>query len=343
MDTKYFLLFLALIVLIPGTSLGETLYLQNGDVITGKIQSFDEESATLETPYEGTVTINRSEIRYLTSERPLTIRFRDGTYFTGRFQSGEEGRILLRQQEDAERTINLDEVREIFPEDPRTMLRRRLEVDLSGNINAGFNRVSGNTNRESYHLDGNMRARTPTNRYTLGFRYNQEQTNGNLTEENALTFGKYDHFLGERWFLFASTTLEQDTFQDLDLRSNFSSGVGYQFYETKERFLLLETGISYINETYTNGVSSEDSFGTRYAIDYEEGLIQDVRFFHFQEGLSGSDEEGTFRFRSRTGFRFPIAQGLQSTLQMNLDWDEDPPAGNRNTDREYIFTLGYSF
>lgn len=340
---KMFALFLSTFFLVlPALGVAETLHLGNGDVISGEIQSFNQETASLKTLYEGTVQVNRDEIKYLTSERPLTLRFRDGSYFTGRIVSTEDNRMVLRHDE-SEREFGLGDVREVFPEDPRTMLRRRLQVELTGNINAGLERISGNTNRQSYHVDGTVRARTPQNRYTLGFRYNQEETNNTLTEENALTFGKYDHFLGERWFLFASTTLEQDTFQRLDLRSNFSSGVGYQFYETEDRFLLLETGLSYTNETFSDTIPSENNFGTRYAIDYEEGLFQDVRFFHFQEGLSGSGEDGDFTFRSRTGFRFPIAKGLQSTLQMNLDWDEDPPANSVNTDREYMFTLGYSF
>lgn len=251
--------------------------------------------------------------------------------------------MIIRQDEETQREFVLDDVSKVFPDDPRSMLRQRLEVDLSGNIDVGLERMSGNTNRESYHANGTIRARTPENRYTFGFRYNQEETDNTLTEENALTFAKYDHFLGEKWFLFASTTLEQDTFQSLDLRSSFSSGLGYQFFETDDQFLLLETGISYKNETFTNAAPSEESFGTRYSIDYEQVLLQNVRFFHFQEGFSESGEEGDFTLRSRSGFRFPIAEGLQSTLQMNLDWDEEPAAGSVNTDRHYIFSLGYSF
>ncbi len=343
MKKIYLLVLFVFFPLLPTLSTAETLHLRNGDVISGKIQSFDEKTASLKTHYKGTVEIKPSEIKRLTSDRPLTILFQDGSYFTGKISFSDSNQMIVRQDGEAEREFDLEDVQEVYPDDPRTMLRQQLQVDLSGNINASFERVSGNTNRESYHVDGTFRARTPENRYTLGFRYNQEETNNNLNEENALTFGKYDHFLGKKWFLFASTTLEQDTFQDLDLRSSFSSGVGYQLYEVEDRFLLLETGLSYTNETFSGATPSEENFGTRYSIDYEEGLIQNVRFFHFQEGISGSGEDGDFTFRSQTGVRFPIAKGLQSTFQMNLDWNEEPPAGNVKTDRQYLFTLGYSF
>lgn len=321
----------------------DTIRFRNGDVLTGTIKSFGEETVTFETTYKGTVEASRDRIQSLESDRPLTVQFRNGSYFTGTFSITDDSTIIIENEQGAQQDLQLEEIRSIYVEDPREAVRDKLEVKMSGSVNAGLNKQSGNTNKESYHLDGNVRARTPENRFTFGFQYNQEQTNDNLTEENSLAFGKYDHFLGEKWFLFASTTLEQDTFENLNLRSSVSTGLGYQFYETEDRFLLIETGLSYINESYENSDPAEDNFGGRYAIDYEQTIVGESSLFHYQESLIGTGETGDFNFRSQTGIRFPLAKGLQSTLQMNLDWDEEPTAGNVSTDRQYLFTLGYTF
>lgn len=331
------------LLFVPLLAQADTLRFRNGDVLTGELESFGEETITLRTAYEGTVEASRDRIRSLETDRSLTVQFRDGTYFTGSISLTDDDTMAIENEQGAQQTLDLEGVRSIYVDDPREALRDQLEVKLSGSVNANANKQSGNTDKESFHLDGDVRARTPENRFTFGFKYNQEQTNDNLTEENALAFGKYDHFLGEKWFLFGSTTLEQDTFESLDLRSSVSTGLGYQFYETDDQFLLLEAGLSYINESYDNANPARDHFGSRYAIDYERALVGESSFFHYQESLIGTGETGDVNFRSRTGLRFPLADGLQSTLQMNLDWDEEPRGDNVSTNRQYLFTLGYSF
>lgn len=330
-------------LLAPSLAQTDTLRFRNGDVLTGKLKSFGEETVTFETTFDGTIEADRKRVLSLESDRPLTVRFRDGRYFTGILSVTDGDTARIRNQQGAEQPLTFEDVQSIYVDDPRESLREQLEVKMTGSVNAGANKQSGNTNKKSFHLDANMRARTPQNRFTFGARYNQEQTNDKLTEENSLAFGKYDHFVGEKWFLFGSTTLEQDTFENLNLRSSISTGFGYQFTETEEQFLLLETGISYINETYEDATPSKDNFGARYALDYEQALYKASSFFHYQETLAGSGETGDVNFRSRTGFKFPLAKGLQSTLQMNLDWTDNPKGANVSTDRQYLFTLGYTF
>ena len=45
---------------------------------------------------------------------------------------------------------------------------------------------------------------------------------------------KLDFFFTKRWYWFASAYFEQDTFQDLKLRTALATGPGYQFLDRGE-------------------------------------------------------------------------------------------------------------
>jgi hypothetical protein len=62
-----------------------------------------------------------------------------------------------------------------------------------------------------------------------------------------------------------------------------------------------------------------------------------------QVGLISLENTSKTSLMSQTGFRFKIYQGMNSTAQVNFDWDNDPAPGVENTDTAYIFTLGYQF
>ena len=47
--------------------------------------------------------------------------------------------------------------------------------------------------------------------------------------------------------------------------------------------------------------------------------------------------------RTRTGLRFPLADGLDASAQVNIDWDNEPAPGRESTDVATILGLGYGW
>ena len=222
------------------------------------------------------------------------------------------------------------------------MERRRQKPRFSGNANVGIRHESGNTRTEEYHLDTEIVARTPVNRYTAGLELNRERSEGKKVDDDTLVELQFDHFLTPQWYLFNSASFEQDEVDALDLRSAVSAGVGYQFYENEQGSLSTEAGITYVNEDFEN--DTDDSYtGGRWALDLDRLLTSWVAFFHHQEGLFGLTDTSNVTIRTRTGFRFPFGNGFQATAQANIDWDRTPAKSSSSTDKEYLFTLGYSW
>ena len=329
-------LLLALLVTAP-PALGDEIELANGDRISGQILSMEQGELRIETPYAGTIAVQWDQVDTLSTEDPVQVVLSDETSLKGSTQSAEAGKMKLTMGRIVE-TVSFDlaEVQAINPkpEDKKA-------VKLSGRVNVGLSSSSGNTETESYHVDGEIVARTEKNRYTAGIEYNREEDEDELTTKNYLGYAKYDHFLTQKWYAYANTLFEKDEFKELRLRSTIGTGMGYQFFESELTNLYLESGLSFVNEDLEVG-EDQDTLAGRWAVSFDRYLFNElVQLFHFHEGYQGIEETDNLFIRSRTGLRFPLSERFRATFQYNYDWDNNPAPGEESEDSKYIFTLGY--
>ncbi|MBA1147037.1 DUF481 domain-containing protein [Ectothiorhodospiraceae bacterium WFHF3C12] len=333
---------LALAALLPGAALADTVVTNSGDRLNGTVTSMREGELVLETPY-AEVTIPWGEIRSVTTEGNAVVTLKDGTQVIGVVTVTEDGRLSV-QPEDAAGPVVFDPaaVTKIHPGDtPEPALK------TSGFVNIGLRATNGNTDSESYYGSGEFVARTESNRYTIGFSaiYAEEDDETSANEKRA--YGRYDHFVSEKWYVNANMSFLRDEFKDLRLRSTLGAGMGYQALETDDTNLALELGGSYIREDYEDIEDAEDdsSVAARWALDFTQELFDDgMTLFHNHELLKGVGEDNAlFLAYTRTGVRFPLVAGLNGTAQVNYDYDDNPQGDNAYADTTYLFTLGYTF
>lgn len=321
------------------SALADTLVMNNGDRLTGTVVSKQADSLTLATPYAGRITVKWSQVRQLVSDQPVQVILEDDTRLTGTLLPTEDGKVRIKAGEVMETApIALNDVRYINPPTEVTG-----GVKVRGNINAGANVSSGNTDTEQYHVDAEVVARTLDNRYTVGATFNRSTDDGTETASNATGYGKYDHFLTEKWYAYTNALFTRDEFKDLKLRTTLGLGSGYQFHESEALNLSLEGGLTYVNEDFYN--KEDDSYPAgRWALDYNRLLFGTrLRFFHYHEGLAGLEDVDDILILSKTGIRAPLAQGMTASAQVDVDWDNTPAAGNDSTDTRYLLNLGYEW
>ncbi|MBN1904902.1 MAG: DUF481 domain-containing protein [Deltaproteobacteria bacterium] len=317
--------------------MADDIYIKNGDHVSGNIISMSNSQVVMKTSYAGEITIKWSEIKSLTTDQTLAVMMKNGIEYTGNLQEAGEGLIKLGSEGRHENpALSIEEIKVIrTPLDPRLKIKAR--------ANAGLSYTRGNTNKDQTYLDGELSARTINNRYTAGGEVNRTKDNGRRTENNAMGYLKYDHFLSERLFVYANGRFEKDRFQDLDLRSVYGLGSGYQFLESPLENLYLEAGINYVTEDYKT-IADEDYTSGRWAFSYDRYYYNKVfQFFHFHEGFGSFERADDMFIKSRTGIRIPIYSNLKASLQCNLDWDNTPAPGRKKSDRAMMFTLGYFF
>ncbi|MEP6934903.1 MAG: DUF481 domain-containing protein, partial [Nitrospirota bacterium] len=224
-------------------------------------------------------------------------------------------------------------------------------VIYKGTLTGGYTQATGNSHLRNASLLGDFVARSEQLRLTLNGRYIYGDKDNELAARNARALIKMDFFITKRFFWFASSYFEKDTFQDLKLRTALSSGPGYQFIEKgdyaspwlKDMTLYAEAGLAYFNEDYTTA-ADQTSLRARWAVRLNWPILDDrMTFYHYQEFFPSLQNTNSYYLTMDNGVRFKLFEGFVSGIQVTTRYNSTPAQGTGDTDNLYLMTLGYSF
>ena len=328
---------LTCLMAIPTTTRADEIRLKNGDRLTGEVVKMEEEKLTFKTSYAGEITVKWGEIAEILTESSIYVLLSDDTSVSGIATATEEGKLKIDTEKVARpATMDLAQV---------TYIGRKPKpaVKISGNINAGLDIQRGNTNTDTIYSDVTVVARTAKDRGTFYGRYDKERAEGIETVNRWLTYFDYNRFLNDKLFAFGNATLESDKFQDLNLRSTLSAGLGYQVFETPKRNLDVKGGLAYVDEDFDIGEDySYPSF--TWGLNYDEWFFDKImQFFNNDQVFISLGDPSKTVIRTRTGFRFPLPKGFSTTLQYNWEYDSRPAPGADRVDTRALVLIGYNF
>jgi putative salt-induced outer membrane protein YdiY len=223
-------------------------------------------------------------------------------------------------------------------------------VIYSGSLTGGYSQTTGNSHLRNASLLGDFVARSEQLRLSINGRYVYGDNSNALIARNARGTIKLDFFLTKRFFWFASAYFEQDTFQDLKMRTALSTGPGYQFIERgdysgilKDMTLYSEAGLSYFNEDF-RVANDQSSLRGRLSIKLNWPILDDrITFYHYDELYPSLQNTKNYYLTMDNGVRFKIWDGFVSGLQVTTRYNSNPAVGTGDTDNMYLWTLGYGF
>lgn len=315
----------------------DIVHLKNGDKITGEILSTEEDEITIATEYAGEVVVKWESVENIESSRVVTIELKDKSRVKGIPLPVQPGQMSLRSDQVSDPvTINMSQIAAINPPSLD-------KIPLTGHLNIGGMKSSGNTENQTFHADAELQAKGPNNRTTIGVEYNQGASDSRENSNNGRAYLSYDHFITDKWYAYANTDFSRDKFQDLNFRAFAGGGIGYQFWDDAKKFLSFEVGPGYIYEDFNEGEDRDFAAG-RWAIDFTYWVINDrMQFFHDHEGLVNFEDFADVLIRSHTGIHLPVIENFQFTFQFDVDHDTVPADGQKKTDFRYIVGVGYVF
>jgi len=323
---------------MTGNGMADEINLKNGDRITGEVIRMQENQLVIQTAYAGEITIAWEEVLRVKTDRPIKVVLQDDTSFEGLSQAFEESKMKLDSDMlEAPASFKLSDVRVINP-----VMKKPVYWTARANVSL-FNE-RGNTDSDNYYLDGEFIARTEKNRYSFAGRNNEEKSSGVTTAKRAFGYGKYDHFLNKKWFLFANTLFEHDEFKDLNLCSTLGAGAGYQFFETSTLNLSTSAGMAWADENFD--VAEDNNYPAgQWSVDYDQYFFNKfMQLFHKQYGYISVEDSNDWFFKTQTGVRFPLYKGLTARVQFNYDYDNQPSAAAKEKENTmFLLLLGYQF
>ncbi len=356
--------FAALAALATMPALADTVFLHNGDRLTGRILHLSPDALTLETTWAGEMKIRRFEIRSIETDKPvLLLRERGERTEWGTIAPGDPGRALFTPMT-AEEVFGIPAEGEPAPEaataepppTPLDVAARSIRyinpvpeesgegVSRDGRITLSGAILHGNNEGERLYVESDFNTRARDWRYALGLKLRRERDFGRLVSSNWLFSGNYDRFLaGTARFRYLRGSLENDRFRDIDLRSAFGGGVGLQVLQTERTQLSVRGGLDLVDMRRLEG--RDESWP---ALGWGVNLAHRIQWFsaelfHDQSGFWNLEDVGQVTVRSRSGIRLPFVSGLTASLQLNLDYEGRATEGRRATDSSWLIGLGYAW
>lgn len=338
--TRWLTLCAALSLMTPGAALADSVYLKNGDRISGKVLRMGGEKLELETPYAGSVKIDNAEIVSIETDEEVDVMLEDGTLSKARLERVPEGGVILRRTAGVPpATIPLRDLAYINPNAKES----GVGVDWSGRATLGVTDTSGNTETRDAYVEARLKATAKEWRWTTDGRAKYAENSGTQTAGSWLAGTRFDWFFRERQYLYGRASIQRDTFSGIDLRWTAGAGYGYKVIESDRTNLELRAGLDHVS-TQRVVPPDQDYLAIGWGIDFDYWIVTDkLQFFFGQEGFADPKGDEGMVVRSQTGLRAPIIDDLTANLQVNLDYNSDPGPGFKTTDRTYIVGLGYKF
>ncbi len=335
--------------LIPVKGMAEPfgkLSLKDGSELYVEILEMTKGFITVNTVFHDgdPIKIKWSEVDGLTSEDPVTVVLNSGTVLQGKPTMLGPGTLGIRTDMLSEPIpVALESVMAVNPPIKKS-------VTYTGNLNFGAAIVKGNTELETYNFLGELIARSDRLRLTILGRYLYTETSGELNARNAFGTIKLDFFVTKRFYAYAGALFEQDTFQDLNLRTSVFTGPGYQLIDEgdfsspyfSKMQLGVELGIGFFNEDFKRAEDRSNVTG-RWAVNFNWPVLPSLTLFHQHQGYPSLEKRSDYYITSQQGLRWTMVENFISTFQVNWRRDNTPAPGAKKTDTQYLFTLGYAF
>jgi putative salt-induced outer membrane protein YdiY len=321
--------------------------LKDGSLIRGEVIEMANGELHIKTDFGvgEIIKVKWANVAKLSVTHPVPFHLKDGTVLVATAQEGEAGTLQMKAAPmTGTMTVPMDQITSVNP-------LVQPPVVYSGNLTAGLSQATGNSRLRNASLLGEFVGRSEQLRLSLLGRYVYGDNGGALITRNSRGTVKLDFFITKRLFWFASAYFEQDTFQDLKMRTALASGPGYQFIEQGDfahpwfRGMTLygEAGLSYFNEDFKLAGDKATLRG-RWSLKFNWPILDDrITFYHFQEAYPSVQNSKDLYITMDNGVRFKLWEGLVSGLQVTTRYNNNPPPGTGDTDNLYLMTFGYGF
>ncbi|MFG5859861.1 DUF481 domain-containing protein [Metapseudomonas sp. CR1201] len=309
----------------------DTVWLNNGDRLTGEITLLDGGKLALKTRYAGQVLIDWKDIDTLSSEKPLLIK-REGQDSQHSQSLAAAGKGMVRLQNGEGETVALASIRQMVP--PRPFIEDRV---WEGNLDARLDMERNENKKDEWKLKGDTRVEHGRWRHVLSGQFEKETKDGERTEDNWELAYDLDRFFTEHWFVRGSYDQDNDEFQFFERQRSYGVGPGYRFWESElGRFDLIAQLTRFELESDAgdlrfNAYSFEWDFkrliwGTRFEL-YSKAQLQVPRI-----------NEIDYVLDSEFGLRYRLNDWARLSLLYELD--QIRGLGQSSSDRHYLIGLG---
>ena len=325
---------LCLAVLSASTPLlADTVWLKNGDKLSGKITLFDGGKLLIQTEYAGAVPIDWKQVKTLESDQELLVK-QDA--YNGEkaksLQAAEDGKVTLANGEEP-KTVELASIQQILK--PKPVVE---DLVWKGNVDLALDYQRAEEDTDDYDLGFKTTARHGRWRHIAEGEYNREMQNDVLTTDNWRAEYSLDRFLTDKWFWQGRLNYKRDKVEDLSRQRVVGTGPGYQFWDDELGSFSLGSLFNRTDYEYQDG-GKDNFYSVAMKWDYNRYLIgKKVEFFTNGEVGRPLSNVADYSLDAELGLRYKVTEWAS----LNLKAERDIISGTKDADlNKTRYTAGF--
>lgn len=262
MKIKNWLSFLFLSLSIASADVVNTT---DGARLVGTITGLSDGVIHLETSYAGTLKIETSQVVSFSSDNPLFVRLESGNTMSGVVQTDASNTIRINNQ-DGSMSTSVEKVQALWTPDQKDpqLVAREQELEASKrkwsySVSATVSGSGGNTDESNFGFRADAKLEGPDDSLLFYGRYNRSEAEGATTADETIGGIRYDSYVFNNFGWYARVELENDPFEQLDLRSVAAGGLNYRFINEDDHTLVGRSGLAYRYRSFTDGTDQEEA------------------------------------------------------------------------------------
>ncbi len=312
----------------------ETLVMDNGDHLSGKLIQMVDNCIEFETDYAGTIKVNWRNVRQIVSDRTFQVLLGNGEVRETHALQRQENRITLDGAE-----LTDDQIRKFNP----AAWELGREALLAGEINGAFKLERGNTHVNSTDITGKLEWKKTRHRIRAAGEVEYGTSDGTLSSNRWSAETAYDTSNATQFYYGARTSLKSDKLADLNLRWTLGPHLGYRFIDTERSKLYVENGLEYTSENFGQHATNL-YLADSWRIELSHFLIPGkLEAYHIARGLASLGSIGGVSYETWNGFKVPITGKLSTSAELKTSYTGDAPAEATKWDMIYQVKLGYQW
>jgi len=322
---------LSTVLLLAWPAWADTVWLSNGDRLSGEILLLDGGKLALKTPYAGRVLIDWKDIGTLSSDKPLMLR-RSGLDSESSQQLQADGPGQVTVVGAGRETVALASISRLVP--LRPVLKDRL---WEGNLDAKLDLERNQDSTDEFKIKGDTRLEHGRWRHVLKGQLEHETENSEESEDNWELEYDLDRFFTDHWFWRTGYEQEEDQFEDIQRQRILGSGPGYRFWDDElGRFDL----VGQVNRVRLDSAVGDFDFDTwSLEWDYKRKLWGTrLEFYSTAELQVPQIDEIDYVLDSEFGLRYRLNDWARLSLLYELD--QVRALGDSYSEQRYLIGLG---
>lgn len=314
------------------TAVADTVWLSNGDRLSGTVRSLTDGKLIMDTDWGGTLSLNWGAVSTLNSKNKITLRnSQSGESYSVRLEAAEPGYLTVIAADRQEEKVAVSRIDDFM----KTKVKSD-RLEWTGNVDAGINLKHASTQTQDTNFAFNNKISHGKWRHNFGATWNREEEDASVNTHNYSLRYAIDYTFREQFFWQGRASYKRDWVEDLAYQTLIGTGPGYQFWDNERGAFSLSLLSGAFSYGYNDG-TTDSHFGSSLRWDYQRYLRgKDLTLFTHGEVGHSLDEDGIFTLDAEVGLRY----ALTSWSTLNIGYGRNLVSGTRDTLNERRFTSG---